>query len=80
MVVQFAKQLGSVDRNKHILYTTIGKGSALIFKNGTVISGTWEKVSQEGRTKFFDENGSEVSFVRGPIWIEVLPAGNEVEY
>ena len=80
VVIQFTKQLGPVDRNKHILYTTIGKGSALIFKNGTVTSGTWEKASQEGRTRFFDENGSEVSFVRGPIWIEVLAVGNEVEY
>ena len=80
VVILFAKEKTSVDRNKHILYTTIGEGDALIFQNGNVIEGTWEKESREERTKFFDEDGGEIAFVRGPIWFEVLPKGNEVAY
>lgn len=80
VVVQFVKEKGPVDRNKHMIYTTIGEGDALIFKNGEVIEGTWEKDSRTDRTIFYDEDGSEIEFVRGQIWIEAVPAGNDVDY
>lgn len=80
VVVMFVRERGPVDRNKHLLYTTIGEGTALIFQNGQVAEGTWEKDSRTARTKFFDENGKEITFVRGPIWIEAVPAGNDVDY
>lgn len=80
VVILFAKEKGPVDRNLHMFYTTIGEGQALVFQNGIVIKGTWEKKSWEARTKFFDEKGKEIAFVRGQIWIEVVPAGNKVSY
>ncbi|MGD8744369.1 MAG: DUF3048 domain-containing protein [Candidatus Woesebacteria bacterium] len=80
VVVLFARQRGPVDRNKHLLYETVGEGDALIFQNGKVVETTWEKDSRSSRTIFYDEDGAEVSFVGGSIWIEVLPAGNDVEY
>lgn len=80
VVVLFAKERGPVDRNLHMFYTTTGTGSALIFQNGQATPGTWKKVSRESRTKFTDEAGREISFVRGPIWIEIVPAGNKVSY
>ena len=80
VVILFAKERGPVDRNGHMFYTTVGSGKALVFQNGSVIEGTWEKDSRIGRTKFLDENGKEISFVRGIIWIEVVPAGNNVSY
>lgn len=80
VAIVFATETGPVDRNLHMFYTTIGTGKALVFQNGTVIKGTWEKDSQTARTVFFDENGKEISFVRGTIWIEVVPALNKVTY
>lgn len=80
VVILFVKEKGPVDRNKHILYTTTGEGKALIFQNGEVIETTWEKDTRTDRTKFFDENGKEISFVRGPIWIEAVPVGNTIDY
>lgn len=80
VVILFAKEKGPVDRNHHMFYTTTGEGEALVFQNGIVIKGSWEKDSRESRTKFFDAKGKEISFVRGQIWIEVVPAGNEIEY
>jgi hypothetical protein len=80
VVIVFVKEKGPVDRNKHMLYTTTGEGEALVFQNGEVIEGTWEKDSRTDRTMFFDENGKEISFVRGPIWIEAVPAGNTINY
>jgi len=80
VVILFVKEKGPVDRNKHILYTTTGEGEALIFQNGEVIEVTWEKDTRTDRTKFFDEDGKEISFVRGPIWIEAVPSGNTIDY
>ena len=80
VVILFAKERGPVDRNLHMFYTTIGTGSALIFQNGVAIEGNWKKTTRDSRTKFMDEKGREISFVRGPIWIEIVPAGNSVDY
>jgi len=80
VVVVFAKEEGPVDKELHLFYTTIGTGKALVFQNGQVIEATWTKTSATNRTKFTDKSGKEITFVRGKIWIEVLPIGNEVKY
>jgi hypothetical protein len=80
VVILFAKERGPVDRNLHMFYTTTGTGNAIVFQNGVAIKGTWSKKTRMDRTKFLDESGKEISFVRGTIWIEVVPSGNEVSY
>ena len=80
VVVMQVTERGPVDKEGHMFYTTIDEGSALIFQNGDVIPGTWEKNSQTGRTIFYDSGGNEVEFVRGNIWIEAVPDGNEISY
>jgi len=76
----FVKEEGPVDKEQHMLYTVIGEGKAMVFQNGDVISGTWEKKTATARIKFFDSDGNEISFVRGQTWIEVLPSSNKVTY
>lgn len=80
VVLMFTTLKGPIDELKHMLYTTGGKGEALIFQNGEVIKATWSKEARSARTKFMDAKGGEVKFVRGPIWIEVLEIGTKVEY
>lgn len=80
VVIQFVRERGPVDRNMHMIYTTIGEGDALIFNNGEVIEGSWEKDSRRDRTIFYDEDGKEIEFVRGQIWIEAVPFGNDIDY
>lgn len=80
VVIQFAKETGPVDELKHLLYQTSGKGKAIIFQDGQVTTGTWQKKDRLDRTIFFDSQDQEIEFNPGPIWIEVLPAGNEVSY
>lgn len=80
VVVQFAKETVGVDKHAHLLYGTIGTGKALVFQDGKAITGTWKKQTRVGRTTFFDEKGKEVSFVRGPIWIEVVALDTKVAY
>jgi hypothetical protein len=80
IVVEYAKEEGPVDKELHLFYTTIGTGKALVFQNGTVIEATWEKDTNTAKTKYFDTSGKEISFVRGVIWVEVLPVGDKVDY
>lgn len=80
VVIVFAKERSMIDAEGHQYYEVIGKGDALIFMNGGVIESTWKKVSQLDREVFYDKNGGEITFVRGLVWIEVLPAGNDVIY
>ncbi|MBI3443431.1 DUF3048 domain-containing protein [Candidatus Woesebacteria bacterium] len=80
VVVMKVRERGPVDKNVHMLYTTVGRGEALIFQNGGVIKGTWQKASREVHTKFLDEKDAEISFVNGTIWIEAIPNQNEVTY
>lgn len=78
IAVVFVKEEGPVDKEHHMLYTVTGKGNTVIYQNGDVIEGTWEKIKATDRIKFFDSEGEEIKFVRGQIWIEVLPLGNNV--
>jgi hypothetical protein len=80
VVIMFAKEKSMVDEEGHQYYEVVGKGNALIFKNGEVIEGTWEKDSQLDREVFYDTNGDEITLTRGPVWVEILPAGNDVSY
>lgn len=79
VVIQFVKEKGPVDKEGHMFYTTVGKGEAILFQNGDILKGSWEK-SPSGRTKFLDSTGQESQFVRGLIWIEAVPAGNKISY
>lgn len=80
VVIQFVKEKGPVDAEGHMFYTVTGKGKAIVFQNGDVIQGTWEKKSQFDRTKFYNTSGKEISFVRGQIFIEAVPDTNDISY
>lgn len=54
---------------------TVGSGTVKIFRDGTLVEGTWKKDSREARTKFFDAGGNEIPLNRGQIWMEMVPIG-----
>ncbi len=58
----------------------VGEGPASLYRDGRVIEGRWEKTEKNERTKYFDENGDEVSFNAGPTWIEIVPTDRDVTY
>lgn len=80
VVVQFVKEVGPVDDLKHMYYDVISTGDALVFQDGQVTKGTWKKNTREGRTTFLDNKGKVIEFNRGPIWVELLPSDNTVDY
>ena len=82
VVVMFADESPANDgyQGGHILYKNIGSGDAIVFQDGKAIKATWSKPTATDRTEFTDTNGKNIRFVRGKIFIEVLPIGNKVEY
>lgn len=87
VIVQFMKESRANDGyegNAHLLYANKGpqapSGRALVFMNGKVVKGTWNKANRLGRTVFKDEAGQEISFLPGQIWIQTVPEGSTVTY
>lgn len=80
LVILFTKETVGIDDLGHLLYTTTGKGDALIFQDGKVIEGNWSKLNRTARTKFTDSSGKEIQFTRGKIWISVLDNSADVNY
>lgn len=74
LVLQYVKETGPIDAEKHMLYGTTGTGKATIFKDGLMIQGKWSKKDRLSRTVFTDSAGKEIKFSRGKIWIEALPS------
>lgn len=80
VVVQFMREKGPINELKHLLYTTTGTGKAIVFQDGQATQATWSKAKRQDRTVFKDSKGKEIKFNRGPIWIEIVPLGKEVNY
>lgn len=80
VIVQFTKETGPIDELKHLLYDTTGRGNAIVFQNGKATEATWRKTGRTDRTIFTSSGGKEISFSPGSIWVEIVPAGNSVDY
>lgn len=81
IIVLLTTEKGPIDEKKHMLYTTIGRGKAMIFKHGQApIEANWVKTDRESELKFVDVRGKDVEFARGQVWISVLASDSEVVY
>ncbi|HQM15859.1 MAG TPA: DUF3048 domain-containing protein, partial [Candidatus Woesebacteria bacterium] len=80
VIVLKTVEKGPVDELRHMLYETVGKGKALIFKHGEVIEANWSKKTRTSQIAFSDSRGATVPLARGPIWISVVGLGNEISY
>lgn len=77
IIVQFTEERSANDGTVHLLYQTIGSGKAKVFLDGRIVDATWEKTDRVMRTRYYDEQGFEIKFNRGQIWVEIVP--EEVE-
>lgn len=57
-----------------------GRGDAIVFMDGQVITGHWKKPDRNSRTRFYSETGEEIQFNRGQTWVEVVPTDRQVTY
>jgi len=59
---------------------TVGKGDALIFRDGGVLAATWERGSMTEMIRFFDAEGNEVVMPPGRVWIAIFPRDRTVTW
>lgn len=76
VIVQFAVETSAEDKKNHLLYDIVGSGDAKIFMDGKVINAKWSKAAIRERTMYYNENGDEIEFNRGIIWVEIVPSAN----
>ena len=68
------------EKGQHLYYDILGNGNGYLFQNGNAEKITWHKKDGYTRMSFTDSKGKDVSFVRGKIFIEILPLENKVTY
>lgn len=68
------------EKGQHLLYGITGAGDGYLFQDGKAIKVTWKKKNPKSRMQFYDPSGQEESFVRGQIWVEIVPLGNKITY
>jgi Protein of unknown function (DUF3048) N-terminal domain/Protein of unknown function (DUF3048) C-terminal domain len=52
---------------------TVGSGDAYVFTDGQVISGTWERESEEDRFTLYGSDGEEIVLAPARLWISLVP-------
>ncbi len=80
VVVEFIKTGLIAGDKQRLQMELIGSGRMLLFRDGTVTEGTWQKDSASARTKFLDKDGNVLVLNPGPIWIEGVPTDRQVTY
>ena len=56
-----------------------GEGKALIFREGKVVTGLWQKTPGQF-TKYTDRYGKTIPLLQGPTWIEIVTNTTRVDY
>jgi len=83
VIIVFADERTAKDgyeHGQHLLYDIVGTDDAIIFQNGEAIKGSWKKPDEADMMRFYNKDGDEIELVRGKIWIEILPTGNDVKF
>jgi len=77
-VVVMSIKLGStglrdVLGNASPLDITVGSGKVWVFRDGTVITGTWHRAKISSPLQFVDAAGAPIALSPGRTWVELLP-------
>lgn len=73
VVVQYTRTGRSQFHDKNQSYTplvrTVGKGTAVVLRDGKAYKARWERESEKGGTTFTTESGEPMNFAPGPVWV-----------
>jgi hypothetical protein len=54
-------------------FDVVGRGEVLVFRNGKVIAGKWERQSEEDPTRLVGRDGEDIALAPGQVWVELYP-------
>jgi len=73
VVIQYTKTERSQFHDSNQSYTplvkTVGKGSAIVLRDGMAYKARWERESEEGGTTFTTQSGEPMNFAPGQVWV-----------
>ena len=78
IIIQFVSHR-FVDGDGHLQLILHGEGKALIFREGKVVTGLWQKTPGQF-TKYTDQYGKTIPLLQGPTWIAVVTNATRVDY
>ena len=59
---------------------TTGRGSAVLFRDGRLVTATWRRLTVRTGTRFLDDKGRDVPLKPGPTWILLQPKGQPLTW
>jgi len=59
---------------------TVGDGEAFVFHSGQVITGTWERGSDDALMRIFTADGDEIVLPPGKLWISIFPRNRDLTW
>jgi hypothetical protein len=73
IVVQYTKttrsQFHDLNQSYTPLVTTVGKGSAIVLRDGKAYKALWKRESEKTGTTFTTESGEPMNFAPGQVWV-----------
>ena len=61
-------------------FEVVGSGPALVFRNGMVFEGEWERATEDDFFSFVDAAGDSIPLMPGRTWIHVMPTTGRVDW
>lgn len=80
VIILKVNQYPANDEANRIIIDVAGQGDALVFNDGAVIEGGWERPSRTDRYLITNQSGDEVVFNRGTSWIMLVPINSAISY
>jgi hypothetical protein len=80
VVIALVMSYGFEADGYHSTYGTIGSGVALIFQDGVLTKGTWNKTDNKAQFTFTDATGKAIGLNPGQTWITAVKAEANVTF
>jgi hypothetical protein len=80
VVVMYVPTTLYPNETKRLKMSTVGKGKAIVFRDGVAVVGTWKKASDKDREVFLDCTGAPIQLNPGMTWVSVIPVDRLVTY
>lgn len=78
VVVMIVPKEKVLDAKKHLKINVLGRGKAILLKDGRAMTIRWKKLTPGQRLTFTTGPGDPIKFRPGPTWVEVVPQGKRV--
>ena len=72
--VDNSNKIVDVEGNPSPDINLLGKGRAILFREGTAQVGEWSIEKEAGPPTFTANSGEEFAFADGPVWVELVPS------